>query len=81
MLAELVNHPGWHDGSGPGWWVIVPILFWVVALSGAGYLIYRNSPARSARGTAERTLADRYARGEIDEDELKRRRAVLRGKA
>lgn len=82
MLTELASHIGsghgpW-DGGGPGWWLVFPILFWVVVLSTVGYLVYRRSPAQSARGAAERTLAERYARGEISEDELRQRRAVLR---
>ena len=93
MLAELTSyaayahpHPGWGDGQGtwdggPGWWLIFPALFWVLVLSAAGYLIYRRSPARSARSAAERILAEGYARGEITEDELKQRRAILRGKS
>jgi putative membrane protein len=93
MLSELTSYaayahpyPGWGDGhgpwdGGPGWWLVFPILFWVLVLSAVGYLIYRTSPARSARSVAERTLAERYARGEISEDELKQRRAVLRGRS
>ncbi|MEQ4207490.1 SHOCT domain-containing protein [Actinopolymorpha sp. B17G11] len=92
MMAQLASftqfaqaywgngHPGW-GGGGPGWWLIFPILFWVAVLSGIGYLIYRRSPAQSARGAAERTLAERYASGDITEEELKQRRAVLRGKS
>jgi putative membrane protein len=87
MLAGLTSyavyahpHPGWGDG-GPGWWLIFPILFWVVVLSALGYLIYRRSPAQSARSAAERILAERYARGEISEDEMRQRRAALRGRA
>jgi putative membrane protein len=89
MLAVLGSHPvfahphpgGWGDHSGgPGWWLVFPILFWLVVLSGIGYLAYRRSPGRVARDSAERTLADRYARGEISEEELRQRRAVLRGK-
>jgi putative membrane protein len=89
MSALLANHlaqtglgdgHGW-GGGGPGWWLIFPILFWVTILSIVGYGIYRRSPARSARTGAERTLAERYARGEIGDDELRQRRAVLRGKA
>ena len=81
MLAELAyhGHGPWNDG-GPGWWLVFPILFWVLVLSAVGYVIYRRSPGRSARSAAEHTLADRYARGEISEEELKQRRAVLRGK-
>jgi putative membrane protein len=82
MFAELVahGHGPWTDG-GPGWWLVFPIAFWVVVLSVVGYLIYRASPRRSARGAAEHTLAERYARGEISEEELKQRRTVLRGRA
>jgi putative membrane protein len=75
--AAAYDHPGWH---GPGWWLVFPVLFWLVVLSTAGYLIYRRSPRQSARAAAERTLAERYARGEIDGDELRQRRRVLRGK-
>jgi putative membrane protein len=43
-----------------------------------GYLVYRRSPKQQARSAAERTLAERYARGEITEEELRQRREVLR---
>ncbi|MFJ8580541.1 SHOCT domain-containing protein [Micromonospora sp. NPDC093277] len=89
MLAEVAGYvyahpgPGWGDGNGPwnggaGWWLIFPTLFWLLVLSSFGYLIYRRSPTRSARSAAERILAERFARGEISEEELKQRRAVLR---
>jgi putative membrane protein len=85
MLTELTSHAayahGAWDGGGPGWWLVFPILFWALVLGAAGYLIYRRSPGPSARAAAERTLAERYARGEISEDELKQRRAVLRGRS
>ncbi|MFU8875765.1 SHOCT domain-containing protein [Micromonospora sp. SL4-19] len=78
--------PGWADGHGPwgggaGWWLIFPALFWLLVLSSVGYLLYRRSPTRSARSAAERVLAERFARGEIEAEELKQRRAVLRGKS
>ncbi|MGH3714541.1 MAG: SHOCT domain-containing protein [Micromonosporaceae bacterium] len=89
MLAEMASfaayahpHPGW-DGNGPGgpgWWLIFPILFWTAVLSVIGYVIYRRSPKVSARTSAERTLAERYAKGEISAEELAERRNVLRGK-
>lgn len=93
MFAEVMSyaahapgHPGWGNGTGswdggPGWWLIFPILFWVLVLSGIGYLIYRRSPAQSARRAAERVLAEGYARGEISAEDLRQRRAVLRGKS
>ena len=86
MSAQLASytvyaHPGWGHGpwtGGPGWWIIFPILFWTLLLAAAGYLIYRRSPAQQARSAAERTLAERYARGEISEEELRQRRTVVR---
>jgi len=82
MIALLAAHAGGPGGpDGPGWWLIFPIAFWAFALTAAGFLIWRRSPARWARAAAERTLAERYARGEIGEEELRQRRAVLRGKA
>lgn len=83
--AVALDHPGWRDGhgpwsGGPGWWLVFPILFWVLVLSLAGYLVYRRSPRQSARTAAERTLAERYARGEIDMEELRQRRTALRGR-
>ena len=52
MLAQLASYaaftyPGWGHGpgaGGPGWWLIFPILFWVLVLSAIGYVIYRRSP-------------------------------------
>mgnify|MGYP001313381395 CR=1 FL=1 len=73
--------PGWEAAANPGWWVIFPILFWVAVFTGLGYLIYRRTPRQQARAAAERVLAEQFARGEISEEELIRRRAVLRGKA
>jgi len=75
MVTQLANHP-W--GGGPGWWLVFPIVFWALVAAGVGFLIYRGSPRRSARAAAERTLAERYARGEIDADELRQRRDALR---
>lgn len=79
MVAQMVAYAGdgpWHSG-GPGWWIVFPIAFWVLVLSVGGYLIYRGSSRQSAKRAAERTLAERYARGEIGEEELRQRRAAL----
>ena len=81
MWTHFADHPWTGDWSGgPGWWIVVPILFWTIVLSVGGYLIYRRTPKQSARAVAERTLAERFARGEIDADELQERRSVLRRK-
>ncbi|MFI7680106.1 SHOCT domain-containing protein [Actinophytocola sp. NPDC049390] len=56
----------------------------VLFLGGIGtiaYLVVRRPGPVSGRDvdrTAERILDERFARGEIDEDELKARRAALR---
>lgn len=89
MLAQAMTHgayahPAWGNGPGPwtpGWWLIFPVLFWLLVLLLVGYLIHRGSPAPSARRAAQRVLAELYARGEISDDELKHRRAVLRSKS
>ncbi|MGC1214559.1 MAG: hypothetical protein WA890_25275 [Micromonospora sp.] len=81
LASRTYTHPGWNgpgSGGGPGWWLIFPALFWLVVLSAVGYLAWRRSPAQQARIAGERTLAERYARGEITEEELKLRRGVLR---
>jgi len=47
-------------------------------LVAAVYFIRHRRPPTAATGTAETFLAERYARGEIDIDEYRRRQAVLR---
>ncbi|HEY7225476.1 MAG TPA: hypothetical protein VH561_18025 [Micromonosporaceae bacterium] len=90
MLAQLASYQTvafdqWHNGygpwHGPGWWLVFPVLFWVLVLSAIGFIGYRRSSHWSARSSAERILAERFARGEIDADELRQRRAALRRKA
>ena len=53
---------------------------YALVISAIGYVIWRRSPRQSARHAAEQTLAERYARGEIDELELRERRSHLREK-
>ncbi|WP_019873161.1 SHOCT domain-containing protein [Sporichthya polymorpha] len=80
----------WHGGdwSTRDWtaMTLMMLLFWgglialVVYLARAGD--GRNSRgigASSATPTPDEVLAERFARGEIDEDEFVRRRAVLHG--
>lgn len=72
----------WY-GHGMGGWgyglmVFNGLLFWALLVVGAvvAYRLLR----RDDRETAERLLADRYARGEIDDEEYRRRLATLRGR-
>ena len=65
-----------------GWFWIWPTLV-VVGLALLGYLAYRLTVGRPANGapsgtgSARRILDERFARGEIDEQEYRRRRAGL----
>lgn len=65
---------GW--GGGP-WIGLVWTLVWVGVILGGIYLLRRGSP-RERREPAETALAERYARGEIEEDEYRARLRVLR---
>jgi putative membrane protein len=70
---------GWGWGMmGFGWvigLVVIGVLVWAViqATQRRG-----NTETADPTGRAEATLADRFARGEIDDDEYRRRLAALR---
>ena len=69
------------DHMGRGWWWVMGI-GWLVFLGLivvlAVLLVRHYRPAVSARSSAQDTLDDRFARGEIDEDDYRRRRDTLR---
>jgi putative membrane protein len=79
VLAQM-----WNDGNhmGRGWWWVMGIGWLVVLVTIVVLAVVlvrhftQNAPAR--RG-AEDVRAERFARGEIDEDEYRRRRDALRG--
>jgi putative membrane protein len=80
----------WHDGDwGAGDWTamtLMMLLFWGGLIALVVWLA-RVGGGRNPRGvdetslpeTAEEVLAERFARGEIDEDEFTRRRDLLHG--
>ena len=79
----------WGYGWGWGYWLgmgVTMILFWGLLIGGIVALIRHIGSARDAgrpspdsgRTRAEDVLAERFARGEIDEDEYKRRLELLR---
>jgi len=71
----LANSAEWGPG---GWWPIFPI-FWLLVLAGVVFFLVRGR-GRWRRGqSAEDVLAERYARGEIAEDEYRERLGVLKG--
>jgi len=96
MTLAAQFHPGpWHDGGpydAPAWWPVFPItfgLFWVAVAVGVFYLLRRRmmtdaaatAATSSPMSRARAVLAERFARGEIDEDEYHTRMAALRDDA
>ena len=70
VLAEWV-----HGGPGP--WVLVFPLFWVAVVVGLVFLFRRRWGTDHVR-SGRAVLAERYARGEISEEEYRSRAAVLK---
>ncbi|ABK05653.1 conserved hypothetical protein (plasmid) [Arthrobacter sp. FB24] len=78
---------GWYgNGWGLGGWIVMAVLmliFWGGVVTVVVLLLRRPHPGhgfseRPAHDEAERILSERFARGEIDEQELTARRAALR---
>lgn len=71
---------GHYDGGwGSGDWiamVVMMVAFWGVV---AALVVWAVRALRPAPHAPERVLADRFARGEIDDDEYRRRRDALVG--
>ncbi len=75
----------WY-GDGMGGWgfalmAINMILFWTLVITGVVALIRylgRGTQGRPGATGPEQLLAERFARGEIDEEEYQRRLQVLR---
>jgi putative membrane protein len=79
----------WGYQWGWGGWLmmtVMMVLFWGLIIAGIIALVrYLGAPRQdrrtssdSERPSAEEVLAERLARGEIDEDEYTRRRELLR---
>ncbi|MFI2435895.1 SHOCT domain-containing protein [Streptomyces sp. NPDC018693] len=81
-----------HGMNGWGWFAMsISSVLFLALLVAVGMLLYRalsrdSAPPRPpvdapphATAEAERLLGERFARGEIDEEEYRRRLAVLRG--
>ncbi|MFV9673263.1 MAG: SHOCT domain-containing protein [Acidimicrobiia bacterium] len=85
-LAQVVADTGSFDHmSGFGWGMMG--FGWIVGLVVVGVLVWAIVQATPRRGdaatasttrSAETILADRFARGEIDDDEYRRRLDALR---
>lgn len=90
-LTTLPHHGGW--GPGP-WWFVFPLLWFLLFATviflvarrarrghgwgGPPWAGYGYPGAPSGTGDPVTILAQRFARGEIDEEEFRARLAVLR---
>jgi putative membrane protein len=68
----------WNDGWTSWWWMPVGMLLAWIVIAIVVVLIVRTFVRPSSGSDAFEALDDRYARGEIEEDEYRRRRATLR---
>ncbi|WP_218040484.1 SHOCT domain-containing protein [Actinomadura sp. WMMB 499] len=80
-------HPGGWGGDAPAFWPVFPVmfgLFWLAVLATGFYFLRRRVTGGGAQrggdplGQARTILAERFARGEIDEDEYLMRMSALR---
>lgn len=76
----------WWYGHMMGGWgysllTFIAIALWVlVALVAVALFRHVEHGVRGSWSSAERVLSERFARGEIDEDEYRTRLAILRGR-
>ena len=94
-MGFWARHPGGWGGWGWGGWIFGPlatVAFWALLIVAIIWLVrsvnrsrvYGGGPNQPPQSTyhappAETILAERFARGEIDEEEFRNRLAALRG--
>ncbi|MGI9049665.1 MAG: SHOCT domain-containing protein [Rubrobacteraceae bacterium] len=84
-MSEMMQNM--MGGGGLWWlWMLVPLLMWVGLIALISWAALQFFPARHAedrseipRDSAEETLRERFARGEIDAEEFERSLEILRG--
>ena len=71
----------WDHGWSAGGWLVMALMmliFWALVVAGVIWLVRGTRPAPSSgEGDARRILDERFARGEISEDEYRQRRDLL----
>jgi putative membrane protein len=80
ILAQMMD---WNDHHNSNGWVWVMVALMVVLLVAVTVLLVRHfsdggGSRDGGRRRAEDVLAERFARGEIDEEEYRKRRDALR---
>ena len=80
LAAVTLAHQEHWSGPAGGWWPIFPI-FWILFFVVAFWAFRRRGAAWHGRGlqlSGESVLDERYARGEISDQEYRERLEVLR---
>ena len=85
VLGQMMDRGDMNDGGGHWWAWLIGLAVVAVLVVLVVWMVTRLTQTHSApvspqpsRPSAEDVLADRLARGEIDEDEYRRRRDALR---
>jgi uncharacterized membrane protein len=84
MTALSTSHLVVDHWRGPGpWWPVFPVA-WFLLVAGAitaAVLVARRNRSLAGARAGETRLAERFAAGEITEEEYRQRRSVLRERA
>jgi putative membrane protein len=70
----------WTGHMSSWWWLMIPLMaaFWTVVIWAVVAVLRSGGRATTSRSDAENVLGERLARGEIDELEYRRSRALIR---
>lgn len=80
LTARAAEHQGWAGGGGGPWWLFFPLIGILLVGSLVWLLARRRDPASGQpMSHAVEVLAARYARGEIETEEYRRRLDEIRG--
>ncbi|ALV63433.1 hypothetical protein ADU37_CDS17340 [Thermococcus sp. 2319x1] len=85
FLVHAGEEWGWHDMMGFGWFgwfgMLFMLVFWVLVILGIVWLIKwaAESGSKTSRKRALEILDEKYAKGEIDDEEYERRKRKILG--
>lgn len=79
IITTALGHNSWEGGPGP-WWPIFPLLWllFVIAVIATFGILGRRRWRQHGTHSGQARLAERYAGGEIDEQEYEQRLATLK---
>jgi putative membrane protein len=81
-ITRIRSATATERAAGGGLMSVTTLLFWALLITGVDVLVrYLNKGTPTGdRGSVERILAERYARGDIDDEEYCQRLRVLHGR-